>query len=106
MKPDAPSEVREQHVNVVRGFAREKMPGIASKNGEVIQPVSETAVSENRVLFTAATKTSRSFGEGYFLQYLLSSSTAMVYLTFEGPGRAHDAIKHFGEIIARHRWAE
>ena len=106
MKPDAPQEVRDQHMKVVRGFARDAMPGLASKNGEVVGPVVESEIPDNRVMFASATKTSRMFKEGFFLQYLLASPTSMVYITFEGTGSATEAMRYFGEVVAKHRWVE
>ena len=106
MRPGAPEEVRQQHMKIVRGFARDAMPNLASKNGEVVHPVTETELPEGRVLFFAATKTSRMFREGFFLQYLLASQTSMVYLTFEGTGNSKDASEYFSQVVAKHRWAE
>lgn len=106
MKPDAPQDIRGQHMKVVRGFARDAMPGLASKNGEVVRPVTESELPDNRLMFSAATKTSRMFKEGFFLQYLLASPSSMVYVTFEGIGPAQDAMKYFDEVLAKHRWTE
>jgi hypothetical protein len=106
MRPEAPDEVRQQHMKTVRGFARDAMPNIASKNGEVVHPVTETELPEGRVLFFSATRTTRMFREGFFLQYLLASPTSMVYLTFEGTGNSKEAVEYFTAVVAKHRWAE
>jgi hypothetical protein len=106
MRPEAPEEVRQQHMNTVRGFARDAMPNLAAKNGDVIQPVTETELPDGRVMFSAQTKTSRMFREGFFLQYLLASPSAMVYITFEGTGNSKDAAEYFSQVVAKHRWAE
>jgi hypothetical protein len=106
MRTDAPDEVRQQHMHTVRGFARDAMPNLASKSGEVVQSVTETELLEGRVLFFGATKTSRTFREGFFLQYLLASPTSIVYLTFEGFGSSNEAAEYFSQVVAKHRWTE
>lgn len=82
------------------------MPNLASKNGEVIQPVTETELPEGRFMFSAYTKTTRLLREGFFLQYLLASPSSMVYLTVEGTGNAKDAAEYFSQVIAKHTWTE
>jgi hypothetical protein len=93
-------------MKMVRGFAKDAMPGLASKNGEVLRAVTETQLPDGRVLFSSATKTSKLSREGFFLQYLLASPTSMVYITFEGSGAAIESTKYFDDVISKHRWEE
>jgi hypothetical protein len=53
-----------------RGFARDRMPGFAEKNGRVVRPVTESTLPDSRVEFSAASEGKRMFRDYYFLQYL------------------------------------
>jgi hypothetical protein len=105
--PGAPPEVVAQHRKVVRGFAQEKMPEIASdKHNDVLRPVSESALPGDRVLFFSVSRNSRFGRDYYFLQYLLGSSRLMAYFTVEGYGDASQAAARFESILATQRWDE
>ena len=106
MKADAPSDAIEYHWRVVRGFAADKMPGLASKYGTVLRAVTETHLPEGRVQFSAVSQTQRMLRDYYFLQYLFGSSRAMIYLTVEGYGNAEDAAARFESVLATQRWDE
>jgi hypothetical protein len=47
--PSAPPEVVANHVATVRGFAINKMPVVAEKNGTVIRPVTEQRLPGERL---------------------------------------------------------
>ena len=82
------------------------MPRLAAKNGVVVREVTEQALANDRVLFSAASESTRLFRGYYFLQYFLASKRAMVYITVEGYGKASSAIDSFDKIIATQQWIE
>jgi hypothetical protein len=82
------------------------MPGLADKNGEVLRPLTETALPESRVQFSTVSQGRKAFQDYYFLQYLLGSSRSMVYITVEGYGVASEAADRFEKILATQRWDE
>ncbi len=106
LKPGAPDPVVEHHWKTIRGFASDRMPELASKNGEVLRPVTEYSLPEGRVQFSALSQGTKMFRSYYFLQYLLGSSRLMVYITVEGYGNASEASIRFEKILATQRWDE
>lgn len=91
---------------LVRGFAETEMPGLATKNGTVVKPVTEVALGGRRVMFTAVSQGSKSLRDYYFVQYLLGSPSAMAYFTFEGYGNAAEASQRLDKIVATQQWAD
>lgn len=106
LKPGAPTDVVDHHWKIIRGFAADQMPGLASKNGQVIRPLTEASLPGNRVQYSTATQGTKMFRDYYFLQYLLGSSRLMVYMTVEGYGSAKDAAERFEAILRSQRWDE
>jgi len=102
----APPEAVEQHWKAVRGFAADKLPEIAAKNGEVLRPPAEVALPGGRVQFSTVSQGKRLLRDYYFLQYLLGSSRALVFLTVEGFGSATEASGRFDQILATQQWDE
>lgn len=100
--PDPVSFVLE----TARGFARDRMPGLADKNGKVIRPVTERGLPDARSEFLAASQGKRMFRDYYFLQYLLTSKQGMVYLTVEGYGDASKAASYFDDVLATQQWVD
>ena len=106
LKPGAPAEVVDHHWKTIRGFASERMPGLASKNGDVLRPLAETALPGNRVQYSTVSQGKKALQDYYFLQYLLGSSRLMVYMTVEGYGNASEAASRFEAILGTQRWEE
>jgi hypothetical protein len=104
--PDAPPEATAKHVATVRGFAAEKMPGLADKNGTVIRPVTEQRLPGERVQYSSASQSRRGDRDYYFLQYLFGSNRSIVYMTIEGFGRADAAATSFDRIALTQQWRE
>jgi hypothetical protein len=105
--PDAPADVVEHHWKTIRGFATEKMPGIAaSHRNEVRRPLTEIALPDGRVQFSTVSQGKKMFRDYYFLQYLLGSRRSMVYMTVEGYGNAEEAAERFERILATQQWNE
>jgi len=100
--PDPAAKVLE----TARAFARDKMPGLAEKNGKVLRPVTESPLPDSRVEFSAASSGKRMFRDYYFIQYLLTGKQGMVYLTVEGYGDAAKASSSFDAILADEQWVE
>jgi hypothetical protein len=106
LRPEAPPEAVEHHVTTVQGFARGEMPRLAEKNGTVIRAVTEQLLPGGRFQFSAVSQGTKMFRDYYFLQYLLGSKRAMVYITVEGYGKATDAAASFDKIVESQEWAE
>jgi hypothetical protein len=105
--PGAPADVVAHHWQTIRGFATEKMPGIAaSHQNEVRQPLTETALPDGRVQFSTVSQGKKMFRDYYFLQYLLGSRRSLVYVTVEGYGNAEEAAQRFQRILATQQWNE
>ncbi|RYF37184.1 MAG: hypothetical protein EOO38_26780 [Cytophagaceae bacterium] len=105
--PDAPPDVVEHHWKTIRGFATEKMPGIAASHGkQVHRPLTETALPDGRISFSTISQSKKMFKDYYFLQYLLGSRRSLVYITVEGYGRAEQAAARFEGILATQQWNE
>ena len=106
LKPGAVPEPSSQVLETARGFARDRMPGLAEKNGTVIRPVTERALADSQFEFSAASQGKRMFRDYYFVQYLLTSKNGMVYFTIEGFGNAAAAASSFDDILATRQWTE
>lgn len=106
LKPGAPADVIDRHWTTIRGFASERMPGLASKNGDILRPLTETPLPENRVQYSTVSQGKKTFRDYYFLQYLLGSSRLMVYMTVEGYGNASEVAARFERILSTQRWEE
>jgi hypothetical protein len=107
LPPDAPADVIERHWQVIRGFANDKMPGIAaSHQNEVRRPLTETALPDGRVQFSTVSQGKKMFRDYYFLQYMLGSPRSMVFMTVEGYGNAEEAAQRFERILATQQWNE
>jgi hypothetical protein len=106
LKRDAPSDVIAYHWKAIRGFAKDKMPDLAVKNGEVVVAVSEKLLPGGRVQFSAMSQGKKMLRDYYFLQYLLGSSQSLVYITVEGYGSTLDAAARFEAILATQRWED
>jgi len=100
--PDPVSQV----LTTARGFARDKMPGLAAKNGKVVRPVTELITPESRILISAASAGKRMFRDYYFIQYLLPAKQGMVYITVEGFGDASQAAASFDDTLRASQWVE
>jgi len=100
--PDPAAHVLE----TARGFARDRMPGLAEKNGKVLRPVTERELPGARREFSAASQGRRMFRDYYFMQYLLTSKQGMVYLTVEGYGDASKAASYFDDVLATQQWID
>jgi hypothetical protein len=107
LSPGAPADAVAKHWQTLKGFATEKMPGIAtSHKQEVLRPLTETALPDGRVQFSTVSKGKKMFKDYYFLQYLLGSNRSMVYMTVEGYGNAEEAAQRFERILATQQWNE
>lgn len=106
LKPGAPRDVVEHHVNTVRSFASEHMPGLATKNGVVVRPVAEIVSPEGRFQASSVSQGKQQGRDYYFLQYLLGSERLLLYVTVEGFGNALVAADRFEKILATQEWAE
>jgi hypothetical protein len=107
LPPDAPADAVERHWQVIRGFANDKMPGIAaSHQNEVRRPLTETALPDGRVQFSTVSQGKKMFRDYYFLQYMLGSPRSMVFMTVEGYGNAEEAAQRFERILATQQWNE
>jgi hypothetical protein len=105
--PGAPADVVEHHWQTIRGFATEKMPGVAAAHkNEVRRPLTETALPGGRVQFSTVSQGRKMFRDYYFLQYLLGSPRSLVYMTVEGYGNAEEAARRFERILATQQWNE
>jgi hypothetical protein len=100
--PDPASHVLE----TARGFAHDRMPGLAEKNGKVIRPVTEQGLPDARYEFSSASQGRRMFRDYYFMQYLFTSKQGMVYLTLEGYGEASKAAAYFDDVLATQQWVD
>jgi hypothetical protein len=94
--------------DIATDFAKNKMPTLAAKNGqEIIRPVTVFPVPEGKLGFSAASEKSRLLGgANYFVQYLVASDSALIYLTFEGKGKASTVIDHFDNLMKTQQWQE
>jgi hypothetical protein len=94
--------------DLASGFAKDKMPLLAAKDGKtVVRPVTPVSTPEGKVGFAAASEKSGLFsGEQYFVQYLLASDSALIYLTVEGKGKVSAVTERFDEIMRTQRWDE
>lgn len=106
LKPGAVLDPSSQVLESARGFARDEMPRLAKKNGNVIRQVTELALADSLFEFSAVSQGKRMFRDYYFLQYLLPWKKGMVYLTIEGFGDAATAASSFEQILATQRWIE
>lgn len=105
--PDVPTDAVEKHWQFIRGFASEKMPGIATDHdNQIRRPLTETALPEGRVQFSTVSQGKKMFRDYYFLQYLLGSRRSFVYMTVEGYGNAEEAAQRFERILATQQWNE
>jgi hypothetical protein len=100
------SDPTSKVLETARGFARDRMPGLAEKNGKVQRPVTESSLADSRVEFSAASAGKRMFRDYYFIQYLIAGKRGMVYLTVEGYGDAAKAASSFDDILAAQQWIE
>jgi hypothetical protein len=82
------------------------MAELASKGGKkLVRPVTPLPVPNGREGYSAGSESGSSAGgKQFFLQYILGSSEAFVYLTFEGQGDAVQALEKFDAIIATQQW--
>jgi hypothetical protein len=86
-------------------FSRDMMPTLAAKDGKtIIRPVTPVITAEGKVAFSAASEKSGLFGEQYFVQYLLASDAALIYLTIEGKGKASPVVERFDIIMKTQQW--
>jgi hypothetical protein len=107
LHPGAPDAIVTQHWTVIRNFARDEMPGIASsRNNEVLRKVTETPRQDQRVQFSSVSRSAPPGAGRYMLQYLLGSSRTIAYFTVEGAGDAAQAAARFEKILATQRWEE
>jgi hypothetical protein len=103
----APPEIVKQHWTVIRNFARDEMPGIASGGGnQVLRTVTESPLQGERVQYSSVSRGAREGRDTYLLQYLLGSSRTIAYFTVEGVGDAAQAAARFEKILATQRWQE
>ena len=93
-------------LTTARGFANDKMPALAQKNGKVIRPVAEQTQADGRTEFSAVSQGKRLFRDYFFLQYLFSSKRGMAYFTVEGYGDAAAAAESFEKILATQHWSD
>jgi hypothetical protein len=93
-------------LTTARGFADDKMPGLAQKNGKVIRAVAEHALPDGTTEFSALSQGKKLFRDYFFLQYLFSSKRGMAYFTVEGYGDAASAAESFERILATQQWSD
>ena len=106
LRADVPPEAVEHHLSSIDGFARDEMPRLAQKNGKVVRPVTKHELAEGRVIYSAATQDSKLLRDYYFLQYLLGSKRALVYITVEGYGKVSDVAPGFDKTVESADWLE
>jgi hypothetical protein len=104
--PGAVSDPTSKVLETARGFARDRMRGLAEKNGKVVRPVTESSLPDSSVEFSAASAGKRMFRDYYFIQYLLTAKQGMVYLTVEGYGDAAKAVSSFDDVLRGQQWIE
>jgi hypothetical protein len=107
LAPDAPPDAADRLRQTLKGFATEKMPGIAAAHkNEVRRPLTETPLPGGRVEFSTVSQGKKMFRDYYFLQYLLGSQRSSVYITVEGYGDAEEAAQRFERILATQQWSD
>jgi hypothetical protein len=104
--PGSVSDPTSKVLETARGYARDRMPGLAEKNGKVLRPVTEFLLADSRVEFSAASAGRRMFRDYYFIQYLIAGKRGMVYLTVEGYGDAAKAASSLDDILTAQQWIE
>lgn len=105
-KPPTSASALPSTQDLAVGFSKDKMPLLAQKNGKtVLRPVTAVSTPEGKVAFSAASEKSGLFGGSlYFVQYLLASDSALIYMTIEGKGKAAPVVERFDEIINSQQW--
>ena len=103
---DGVADPAAQVLSTAREFARDKMPELAQKNGNVLRPVTEQALEGGRTEYSAVTQEKKLFRAHFFLQYLFASTRGWVYITVEGYGEAPPAAESFERILATQKWMD
>jgi hypothetical protein len=105
---DNGSNASQSGKDLASNFAKNQMHVLATKAGQtVVRPVTHLPTPEGKTGFSAASENSGLFtGERYFVQYLLASNSAVIYLTVEGKGKASVIYKSFDEIMRTQQWDE
>jgi len=91
---------------LAKGFAQDTMQKLSVKDGKsIVRAVSEFSAPEGKIAFSAASEKSGFLGgDKYFVQYVLASDSALIYLTIEGKGKASPVLERFDLIIAGQKW--
>lgn len=107
-KPAASVSASPTPQDLAISFSKDKMALLALKNGKtVLRPVTPMPTPEGKVAFSAASEKSGFFGGSlYFVQYLLASESALIYMTIEGKGKAAPVVERFDEIMNNQQWDE
>lgn len=101
----APSDAATERFADNQRFAEAQLPQLAAGQGTVTASLKREELSDGTVLYSTATRTSRLFKSGFYLQFMvLPKSSSIALFTIEGKGDVNRAYSEYRPLFDTVRW--